>query len=176
QTERAGDDEERLPGSHDGLPSAAMARFITRRAPVVCGPVVTLWPAGQVALPRTARQADRKELGMRRHRPTRVIAFAAALAIAPRISAAGPLTMLGADVSSVQRTLDLGGRYFDAAGTARDPLDILKSIGVNYIRLRVWNNPASGTNNKAKVLTYAKTVKAKGLKLMIDFHYSDTWA
>src|SRR5215470_1869829 len=91
-------------------------------------------------------------------------------------SAAQSLTMRGADVSSVQRTLDLGGKYFDASGAARDPLDILKSIGVNYVRLRVWNNPASGYNNKAKVLAYAKVVKAKGLSLMIDFHYSDTWA
>jgi arabinogalactan endo-1,4-beta-galactosidase len=47
---------------------------------------------------------------------------------------------------------------------------------VNYVRLRIWNNPASGYNNEAKVLAYAKTVKAKGLKLLIDFHYSDTWA
>lgn len=91
-------------------------------------------------------------------------------------AAAQSLTMRGADVSSVQRTLDLGGKYFDASGAARDPLDILKSIGVNYVRLRVWNNPASGYNNKAKVLAYAKIVKAKGLSLLIDFHYSDTWA
>ena len=100
---------------------------------------------------------------------------AGALAVAAPVSAQ-TLTMRGADVSSVQRTLDLGGKYFDASGVARDPLDILKTIGVNYIRLRVWNNPASGYNNKAKVLAYAKTVKAKGLKLLIDFHYSDTWA
>ena len=91
-------------------------------------------------------------------------------------AAAQSLTMRGADVSSVQRTLDLGGKYFDASGAARDPLDILKSIGVNYVRLRVWNNPVSGYNNKAKVLAYAKIVKAKGLSLLIDFHYSDTWA
>ena len=106
-----------------------------------------------------------------------VAVFATVLAfIGEPIAGADPLTMRGADVSSVQRTLELGGRYFDASGAARDPLDILKAIGVNYIRLRVWNNPASGTNNKAKVLAYAKTVKAKGLSLMIDFHYSDTWA
>jgi len=104
------------------------------------------------------------------------LALAAVLTVRPAAAAAAPLTMLGADVSSVQRTLDLGGRYFDAAGVARDPLDILKSIGVNYVRLRVWNNPASGYNNKAKVLAYAKVVKAKGLRLLIDFHYSDTWA
>src|SRR5437762_1681988 len=79
----------------------------------------------------------------------------------PPASAAGSLSMLGADVSSVQRALDLGARYYDASGTARDPLDILTSIGVNYVRLRIWNNPASGYNNKSAVLAYAKTVKAK---------------
>lgn len=91
-------------------------------------------------------------------------------------SAASTLSMLGADVSSVQRALELGQKFYNASGTQQDPLDILKGVGVNYIRLRIWNNPGSGYNNKAKVLAYAKTVKAKGLKLMIDFHYSDTWA
>ncbi|MGC4091208.1 MAG: glycosyl hydrolase 53 family protein [Polyangiaceae bacterium] len=92
------------------------------------------------------------------------------------IEQAATLSMLGADVSSVQRALDLKASYYDAAGTKKDPLDILKGIGANYIRLRVWNNPASGYNNKTKVLAYAKTVKSKGLKLLVDFHYSDTWA
>src|SRR5215471_15881044 len=50
------------------------------------------------------------------------------------------LTMLGADVSSVQRALDLGAPYYDASGTKQDPLDILKGVGVNYVRLRIWNN------------------------------------
>jgi arabinogalactan endo-1,4-beta-galactosidase len=84
--------------------------------------------------------------------------------------------MLGADVSTLQRALDLGARYYDASGVQRDPLDILKSVGVNYARLRIWNNPISGYNNKAKVLQQARAIKAKGLKLMVDFHYSDTWA
>lgn len=86
------------------------------------------------------------------------------------------MTMLGADVSTAQRALDLGASYYDASNVKKDPLDILKGVGVNYARLRVWNNPVSGYNNKAKVLAYAKTVKSKGLKLLIDFHYSDTWA
>jgi arabinogalactan endo-1,4-beta-galactosidase len=86
------------------------------------------------------------------------------------------MTMLGADVSSVKRAQDLGASYFDAAGVKKDPLDILKAKGMNYVRLRVWNNPASGYNNKSKVLAYATTVKSKGLKLLVDFHYSDTWA
>jgi arabinogalactan endo-1,4-beta-galactosidase len=86
------------------------------------------------------------------------------------------MSMQGADVSSVQRALDLGASYYDSSGNKKDPLDILKGAGVNYIRLRVWNNPASGYNNESKVLTYAKTVKSKGLKLLIDLHLSDSWA
>ncbi|NUR49690.1 MAG: arabinogalactan endo-1,4-beta-galactosidase [Hamadaea sp.] len=108
---------------------------------------------------------------------TAAVAVAAGALTAPAPAvAANTLTMRGADVSSVQRAIDLGAPYYDASGVARDPLDILKALGVNYVRLRVWNNPASGYNNKAKVLAYAKTVRAKGLSLLIDFHYSDTWA
>jgi arabinogalactan endo-1,4-beta-galactosidase len=88
----------------------------------------------------------------------------------------GSSIMQGADVSTLQRAADLGTRFTYADGTQGDPLDILKSVGVNYVRLRIWNNPRSGYNNKDKVLQYARTVKAKGLKLMVDFHYSDTWA
>jgi len=91
-------------------------------------------------------------------------------------SAATTLSMRGADVSTLQRSLDLGATYYNAAGTAADPLDILKGAGVNYVRLRIWNSPASGYDNLARVFAYAKVVKAKGLGLMIDFHYSDTWA
>jgi arabinogalactan endo-1,4-beta-galactosidase len=90
--------------------------------------------------------------------------------------AASTLTMLGADVSSLQHAEDLGAKYYYANGTAGDALQILKDNGVNYIRLRIWVNPKNGYNNETKVLAFAKSVKAKGLKLLIDFHYSDTWA
>ena len=90
--------------------------------------------------------------------------------------AASTLSMLGADVSSLQRAEDLGAKYYYSNGTQGDPLQILKDNGVNYIRLRIWVNPASGYNNETKVLAFAKLVKARGLKLLIDFHYSDTWA
>jgi arabinogalactan endo-1,4-beta-galactosidase len=84
--------------------------------------------------------------------------------------------MVGADVSTLQRGLDLGAKYFYSDGTPGDALQILKDNGVNYIRLRIWNNPKNGYNNKDKILAFAKSVKALGLKLMIDFHYSDYWA
>jgi len=108
-----------------------------------------------------------------------VAVLATLITVTPTGSAASSvssLSMLGADVSTGQRALDLGAEYVDANGNRADPLDILRGVGVNYVRLRIWNNPASGYNNKAKVLAYARTVKAKGLKLLIDFHYSDTWA
>lgn len=105
-----------------------------------------------------------------------VIVSVIAVALRPSQAQAASLTMLGADVSSVQRSLDLGARYLNASGAQQDPLDILEGVGVNYVRLRVWVDPASGYDNKARVLAYARTVKSKGLKLLIDFHYSDTWA
>ncbi|WP_229072923.1 glycosyl hydrolase 53 family protein [Actinoplanes sp. DH11] len=86
------------------------------------------------------------------------------------------LSMRGADVSTLPRALDLGETYHDARGRRGDAYDILKRAGVNYARLRIWNNPTSGYSNKAKVLEQARAIKAKGLKLLIDFHYSDTWA
>ena len=108
---------------------------------------------------------------------TGLLVVATTLGGAPApVSAANTLTMRGADVSSLQRSLDLGAKYYDAGGVARDPLDILKSVGVNYVRLRVWNNPISGYNNKSAVLGQARAARAKGLKVLIDFHYSDTWA
>ncbi|MFL6116518.1 MAG: glycosyl hydrolase 53 family protein, partial [Catenulispora sp.] len=96
------------------------------------------------------------------------IVLAVPLAICSPAHAANTLTMLGADVSSLQRSLDLGAKYYNKSGAAADPYDILKSAGANYMRLRIWNNPASGYNNKAKVLQQAKAVKAKGLKLLVD--------
>lgn len=86
------------------------------------------------------------------------------------------LTMRGADVSTLKRAKDQGQVYYNAGGTAEDPLITLRNVGVNYIRLRIWNNPISGYNNKAKILQDALAIKAQGLQLMVDFHYSDTWA
>ncbi len=86
------------------------------------------------------------------------------------------LSILGADVSSLQHALDLGAEYFYEDGTRGHPLEILSNHGVNYIRLRVWVNPANGYNNKEKVVKFAPLIRAYGYKLLIDFHYSDIWA
>ncbi|WP_239124517.1 glycosyl hydrolase 53 family protein [Rhizocola hellebori] len=86
------------------------------------------------------------------------------------------LQIMGGDVSSVKKNEDFGGTYFTSTGTRGDPLAILKTAGMNYARLKVWVNPADGYNNKARVLTMATRIKAQGMKLLIDFHYSDSWA
>jgi len=83
---------------------------------------------------------------------------------------------LGADVSSLPKWIKQGQKYYDASGKETAPLTLLKSVGVNHIRLRIWNNPSDGHSGKAEVLAFAKEVKAAGMKLMIDFHYSDSWA
>lgn len=86
------------------------------------------------------------------------------------------MSILGADVSSLQRALDLGAIYYDEDGRPRHPLLILKEHGINTIRLRVWVNPSHGYNDAAKVTEFAALVKSEGLGLLVDFHYSDTWA
>ncbi|CQR65774.1 glycoside hydrolase family 53 protein [Streptomyces leeuwenhoekii] len=82
----------------------------------------------------------------------------------------------GADISSLAKSEARGGAYRTGSGTKGDALAILKSSGMNYARLKVWVNPADGYNDKAHVLAMAQRVKAQGMKLLVDFHYSDTWA
>jgi arabinogalactan endo-1,4-beta-galactosidase len=98
------------------------------------------------------------------------------VAVSSSVSSQSRLSILGADVSTLQRGMELGAKYYNASGAQQHALDILKDVGVNYIRLRVWVNPASGYNNKNRVMAFAPQVKSRGLKLLIDLHYSDYWA
>jgi arabinogalactan endo-1,4-beta-galactosidase len=87
-----------------------------------------------------------------------------------------PLTFIqGVDASYLQQIEDAGGLYYEN-GVPADALKIFKNHGVNYIRLRLWHSPIIGYNNLDHTLTMAKRIKALGMGLMIDFHYSDTWA
>ncbi|WP_340017776.1 glycosyl hydrolase 53 family protein [Paenibacillus sp. FSL H3-0457] len=84
----------------------------------------------------------------------------------------------GVDISTLTAIEDKGGKYVDSNGTERDLLDILKDRGVNYVRLRLWNDPqkSGGYNDKDDVIRLAERVKKKGMKILLDFHYSDEWA
>jgi arabinogalactan endo-1,4-beta-galactosidase len=88
----------------------------------------------------------------------------------------GTIQIKGADVSSLTKNEDHGAVYRTSSGTQQDALAILRASGVNYARLKVWVNPADGYNNKARVLAMATRIKAQGMRLLVDFHYSDSWA
>jgi arabinogalactan endo-1,4-beta-galactosidase len=82
----------------------------------------------------------------------------------------------GADVSWLTQMEAAGKMFYNSSGTAQDCFQILKNLGMNSIRLRVWVNPAGGWNNAADVLAKAIRAKNLGMRIMIDFHYSDSWA
>ncbi|MEV6104502.1 glycosyl hydrolase 53 family protein [Streptomyces sp. NPDC051940] len=86
------------------------------------------------------------------------------------------LTVRGVDVSSLPKNEDHGALYRRADGSPGDALDILRGAGADYARLKVWMDPADGYNDKAHVLAMARRIKAQGMKLLVDFHYSDAWA
>ena len=86
------------------------------------------------------------------------------------------LSILGSDISSLKKSEDYGGIYKDTDGTEKDALQILKEHGLNYARLRVWVDPADGYHGKTELLEMASRVKNQGIKLLVDFHYSDNWA
>jgi arabinogalactan endo-1,4-beta-galactosidase len=90
--------------------------------------------------------------------------------------AQGTVQIRGVDVSTLKKNLDRGAVYRNASGTQVDALAHLRANGVNYGRLKVWVNPADGYNNKARVLEMATRIKAQGMRLLVDFHYSDSWA
>ncbi len=82
----------------------------------------------------------------------------------------------GADVSWVTQMERDGVKFYNSQGAEMECMALLKSLGMNTIRLRVWVDPVDGWNGKADLLVKAKRAKALGMRLMIDFHYSDSWA
>lgn len=87
-----------------------------------------------------------------------------------------PIFAKGADVSWLTEMEAASKKFYNTSGTQQDLFQILKDIGMNTIRLRVWVNPTSGWNNKADVVAKAIRAKNYGMRIMIDFHYSDSWA
>jgi arabinogalactan endo-1,4-beta-galactosidase len=85
----------------------------------------------------------------------------------------------GADVSWLTQ-MESEGRKFYTPGEERREMECMQLLrdycGVNSIRLRVWVNPADGWNSIDDVVLKARRAEALGLRTMIDFHFSDTWA
>ncbi len=87
----------------------------------------------------------------------------------------------GADVSMLPEMESLGAKFYDIDGTQMDALQIMKNHGINWIRVRIWNNPqdgpgGGGNTSEERAIELAKRAKALGLKVLVDFHYSDWWA
>jgi arabinogalactan endo-1,4-beta-galactosidase len=82
----------------------------------------------------------------------------------------------GADTSWLSQMVADGRTFQDSAGTTMNCLAVLKENCINSIRLRVWVNPAGGWCDQADVVAKAVQAQNMGLRILIDFHYSDTWA
>lgn len=83
---------------------------------------------------------------------------------------------LGADISG---TTDLEARKVqlrNSKGEPRECTALMRELGLNAVRLRVWVNPKDGLCNQEDVVKMAKRANDWGMALMIDFHYSDWWA
>ncbi len=104
-------------------------------------------------------------------------ALVAGLGLLASTLTAGAATFAkGADVGWVDQEESSGYVFRDASGTQADPFVLLRGKNVNSIRLRVWVNPSGGWNNGADVLNEARRAIAQGQRVMVDFHYSDSWA
>lgn len=90
----------------------------------------------------------------------------------------------GMDVSAVLTLENSGVKYYNFDGEEQDVFMTLAQAGVNYIRLRVWNDPydengngyGGGNNDVASAITLGQRATQYGMKVCIDFHYSDFWA
>ncbi len=90
----------------------------------------------------------------------------------------------GMDASTVLAEENSGVKYYNFEGEEQDVFMTMAQAGVNYIRLRVWNDPydengngyGGGNNDLATAVELGKRATMYGMKVCIDFHYSDFWA
>lgn len=86
----------------------------------------------------------------------------------------------GADVGWLPQMEATGYKFYDADGSEKDCLQLLKDRGINTVRLRVWVNPnddkASGHCSPEETVVMAVRAQKMGMRIMINFHYSDSWA
>ncbi|MBQ9511157.1 MAG: glycosyl hydrolase 53 family protein [Clostridia bacterium] len=92
--------------------------------------------------------------------------------------------IFGMDASSVIAEEESGVKYYNFDGEEQDVFKTLAQSGVNHIRVRVWNDPydadgngyGGGNNDIEKAVEIGKRAAKYGMKLIVDFHYSDFWA
>ena len=103
-----------------------------------------------------------------------------ALMVALALPAGAETFVKGADVGWLPQMEATGYKFFNKQGQEQDCLQILKDLGINTVRLRTWVNPsddrASGHNSKDETVAMAVRAQKMGMRVMINFHYSDSWA
>lgn len=104
----------------------------------------------------------------------------ASVVLAPLAIAAGSSRYaIGADVSFLAAA-EANGTVFKDGGEAKPGLQILKNHGYNWVRLRLFHTPANSRfplpNDLPYTIALARQARELGLKFLLDFHYSDTWA
>lgn len=90
----------------------------------------------------------------------------------------------GMDASSVLVEEKSGVKFYNFQGEEQDVFQTFAEAGVNYIRIRVWNDPydengngyGGGNNDVATAIELGKRATKYGMKVCVDFHYSDFWA
>ena len=92
--------------------------------------------------------------------------------------------IMAVDISELISLEKSGVIYYDFEHNKTDILKLLKSVGISHIRVRIWNDPydenhngyGGGNCDLNNALEIAKRAKKYGLKMILDFHYSDFWA
>ncbi len=97
------------------------------------------------------------------------------VALAALLIAPSQFFYAGGDPSEIPEVESIGSKY-KVKGAETDPILAMKNAGWTAVRLRVWNDPKDKFCDLSNTLAMAKRIKAAGMKLMIDFHYSDYWA
>ena len=84
----------------------------------------------------------------------------------------------GSDLSYINEMLDCGASYKDFTGNEASPYKIFSDAGNNLVRVRLWNDPSAWTkySNIDDVEKTISSSKEQGMDVLLDFHYSDTWA
>lgn len=92
--------------------------------------------------------------------------------------------IMGMDASCIPALEDSGVKYYDYDGKEKDVYEILSQNGINYIRVRIWNDPfdqdgkgyGGGNCDIENAVEIGKRATKYGMKLLVNFHYSDFWA
>lgn len=102
----------------------------------------------------------------------------------PRVEGMGADWINGVDVSTVLSLEASGVVFRDEAGQPADLFEVLADHGVNWTRIRVWNDPftadgagyGGGNVDAARAIEIGQRATAAGMQVLVDFHYSDFWA